>query len=533
MQWLRWTMADGLGLLAASGREGDSSARNGPHDRDPLLQPSDRPVTILTLAAESVGCSLEEEMTLSELKRSIQSQTGHHPSSMQIFVNGELCEKGASPNLKVQTLSVVRCQWDQEKKEAFHAKLEAAVETGQALQFLQYMEHNLEQEKLMRRARRFAQHPHRHRQRTPVLDLSAWLQEDDKFLEDILLLSATTPDEMHARLCEVLLKAGEPQLRPIPGLAARLAKRPELKTWRWLQVLPWLGGNKFFLLNTLASCSRQDCIAIGKHATEEFLADEEFVKALVKKNGLSLRFANLRFKGNPDVVRLAMKENAFAFEYASAELRSDLSMALPAVSHDGLLLQFLPEDLKSNMEVIRTAVSNNVRAVEFARGDATELGQLAATEVLNSLGEETEDPVSALVVHARDVCAKCFDYPRLLHTLQTYLQEADSRSDGQPTRSKQFALEAVKYRPGRYYNELSESDRCDVDIAVEAVRHCPGLFPESLPAQLRYDFEVMVTAIAAASDERQILMYRVPHTAKTRVFREVEHRLGKELEPVV
>ncbi|CAE7639479.1 unnamed protein product, partial [Symbiodinium sp. CCMP2456] len=203
MQWPRWTMVeDGLGLLSAAGHTGDISARTEPHDSDPLLRPSDGPIKILTLAAESVGCSLEEEMTLSELKCSIQSQTGHHPSSMQLFVNGELCEKGGSLDQKVQTLSVVRCQWDQEKKEAFHAKLKAAVETGQALQFLQYMEHNLEQETLMRRARRFAQHPHRHRQRTHVLDLSAWLQEDDQFLEDILRLSATTPDEMNARLCE-------------------------------------------------------------------------------------------------------------------------------------------------------------------------------------------------------------------------------------------------------------------------------------------------------------------------------------------
>ena len=104
-----------------------------------------------------------------------------------------------------------------------------------------------------------------------------------------------------------------------------------------------------------------------------------------------------------------MQENASALAYASAELRADLSMALPAVSHDGLLLQFLPEDLKSNMEVVRTAVAKNVRAFEFARGNATELGQLAATEVLNSLGVENEDPVSALVIHARDVCAMCFD----------------------------------------------------------------------------------------------------------------------------
>ena len=245
-----------------------------------------------------------------------------------------------------------------------------------------------------------------------------------------------------------------------------------------------------------------------------------------------LRFPSLRFQENPDIVRLAMQENASALAYASAELRADLSMALPAVGHDGLLLQFLPEDLKSNMEVVRTAVAKNVRAFEFARGNATELGQLAATEVLNSLGVENEDPVSALVIHARDVCAMCFDSPRLLHALQTYLQEADSRSQEQPARSKQFALEAVKYRPGTYYVELSDPDKCDVDIAVEAVRHCPGLFPECLPAQLRYDFEVMVTAIAAASSERQILMYRVPHTAKTRVFREVEHRLGQQLEPV-
>ena len=256
VQCPRWTMAeDGLGSLAASSHTGYLSAGNEPHDCDPLLQPIDGPIKILTLAAESAECSLEEEMTLSELKCSIQAQTGHHPSRMQILVNGELCEIGISQGRhKVQTLSVVRCQWDQEKKEDFQKELQEAIEKelkegGERGQALQFLEHHLEQEKMMRRARRFAQHHTRHRLHTSAFNLSTWLQEDDRFLEDILLLSAASPDDMYARLCEVLLKASEPQLRPIPGLAARLAKRPELKTWRWLEILPKLGGNKFFLLS--------------------------------------------------------------------------------------------------------------------------------------------------------------------------------------------------------------------------------------------------------------------------------------------
>ncbi|CAE7947655.1 unnamed protein product, partial [Symbiodinium sp. KB8] len=179
---------------------------------------------------------------------------------------------------------------------------------------------------------------------------------------------------------KVLLKAGEPQLRPIRGLAARLAKRPELKTLSWLEILPCLRDNKYFLLNTLEHCTRQDAEVIAKNAEEEHLADEEFVIALVKKNGNLLRFASLKLQGKPDVVNVAMKENPNAFGYASAEIRADYPTALWAVSHNGRLLQEVSGDLKANMEILRTALSNNLRAYEFAGGDAKTLRQLAATE---------------------------------------------------------------------------------------------------------------------------------------------------------
>ncbi|CAE7617895.1 unnamed protein product, partial [Symbiodinium microadriaticum] len=184
--------------------------------------------------------------------------------------------------------------------------------------------------------------------------VARWLQEDDVFYEEVLTFFASFWADMNPKHREVLLKAGEPQLRPIRGLAARLAKRPELKTLSWLEILPCLRDNKYFLLNTLEHCTRQDAEVIAKNAEEEHLADEEFVIALVKKNGNLLRFASLKLQGKPDVVNVAMKENPNAFGYASAEIRADYPTALWAVSHNGRLLQEVSGDLKANMEILRT-----------------------------------------------------------------------------------------------------------------------------------------------------------------------------------
>ncbi|CAE7664066.1 unnamed protein product, partial [Symbiodinium sp. CCMP2456] len=443
-----------------------------------------------------------------------------HPLSLTVMVNGELCDRGSREDrLVVEELSLLRSRQEIVDKDGFLEKLKEATDgfRRQFLDALMVFWRELQHERLTRHAWRLAPNRHHHRFHAPAWDLVSpwdlvrWLQEDDVFLDEVLTFFAPFWDGMDPKHREVLLKAGEDQLRPIPGLAARLAKRSELKTSSWLEVLPCLRDNTSFLLNTLKHCTRQDAAVIAKHAAGEPLANEEFVKALVKKDGLLLRFASPTLRGKPDVVSLAMNENPCAFGHASEAIRADFKTAFFAVSQRGWLLEKVSGDLKANVEIVRTAVSQNVRAFESAGGDTKWLMQLAATEVLKSLGVEPEDLARALVANAQDVLKKCFEFgecPRLLKALQAYVQEAEKGKSDKPTNlSKKFALEIVR-RSGYLYKQLPEAHKRDVDIAVEAVKKVSDLFPDHLPGNVRGDFEVMVTAVQS-SGRRQLLRYRL------------------------
>ncbi len=51
--------------------------------------------------------------------------------------------------------------------------------------------------------------------------------------------------------------------------------------------------------------------------------DQDFIFEAVKKNGLSLEFANERFKDDQEIVSEAVKNSGYALQHASGKLKNN------------------------------------------------------------------------------------------------------------------------------------------------------------------------------------------------------------------
>ena len=101
-------------------------------------------------------------------------------------------------------------------------------------------------------------------------------------------------------------------------------------------------------------------------ASEELRNDKEVVLKTIKMNFNALPYASERLRNDKDVVLEAVKQNGYALKYASEELQNDKEVVLEAVKQDNHTLRYASEELRNDKEVVLEAVKRNGFAFEDA-----------------------------------------------------------------------------------------------------------------------------------------------------------------------
>ena len=77
---------------------------------------------------------------------------------------------------------------------------------------------------------------------------------------------------------------------------------------------------------------------------------------LIIINSENLKYATLRMKSTPEIIKYAVKNNGLTLEYACASLRENVDIVKLAVNNNGLALEFA---LQQTKEIVILAVTNN------------------------------------------------------------------------------------------------------------------------------------------------------------------------------
>ncbi|CAE7697425.1 unnamed protein product [Symbiodinium sp. CCMP2592] len=453
------------------------------------------------LSGNPTGVILDGPTTPTELGRMIQAALGHHPSTQSLFINDSTEPYEAAeghPEHPILSLRLVRRRADLEAKLKFMEQLKldlsSSGELGEAVDQLHHVErlttglgHGTARDGPWPMPR-----PARERIRTSRPQLLSWLEEDDVFVQDVLVMVAASDAsaELHAWATRALLSGAQNQLAPRPGLLARLARDTELKTLPWLQDFLWFGRNVDFLLHSAAKSAESSCNVSLKQAHEDEFAERELLKICLAHCGCVIQFT--RWSADAEMVHLSLQNDVRAFRFASERIRDDFATALAVVARNGMLLEFASTRLRADRALIKAAVCQNVFAFQFARLETADLRTFAATEVLKKLGVTGDNVAHDVRQHAAEAYKMCRTCPSLLQALQTLLREADTSDAGW---LREFCLEGVKQEPS-FYKALSASEQLDMEIATAAVRLDPCLFPHDLPKEIRSCFNIQVAAVA-------------------------------------
>ncbi|CAE7230843.1 unnamed protein product, partial [Symbiodinium microadriaticum] len=341
----------------------------------------------------------------------IQAVLGHHPSTQSLFINESTEPYEAAeghPEHPILSIRLVRRRADLEAKQKFMEQLKldlsSSGELGEAVDQLHHVErlttglgHGAARDGPWPMPR-----PARERIRTSRPQLLSWLEEDDVFVQDVLVMVATSDAsaELHAWATRALLSGAQNQLAPRPGLLARLAKDTELKTLPWLHDFLWFGRNRDFLLHSAAKSADLSCQVSLKQAYEDERAERELMKICLGQCGCVIQFT--RWSADAEMVHLSLQNDVRAFRFASERIRDDFATAVAVVARNGMLLEFASARLRADRALIQAAVCQNVFAFQFARLESADLRAFAATEVLKKLGVTGDNVAHDVRQHAAE-----------------------------------------------------------------------------------------------------------------------------------
>lgn len=171
-----------------------------------------------------------------------------------------------------------------------------------------------------------------------------------------------------------------------------------------------------------------------QYATDLQKADKNFVLDKVKKNGLELKWANVRLTRDRDVVEAAVQQNLLALEHASEKFRQDTEIVRASIKRD-----------KGNWQYVGQVLGSDEQLSAFVL-DCVKLEKLDLQDMPEKL-------------RTRDVMLEAVKR----NGLALRLASEELRQD------RQIVLEAVK-RDGRAWQYASAELREDEVVLMEAVR---------------------------------------------------------------
>ncbi len=106
---------------------------------------------------------------------------------------------------------------------------------------------------------------------------------------------------------------------------------------------------------------------------EELRGDKDFVLAVVRCRGTSLKYALKKLKQDDKVVLAAVKQNPWAITIADEICRNNKEIVLAAVSEDGRTIKYASEKLKIDNDVFFTAIGNYKDSIIYVLPKLTKL----------------------------------------------------------------------------------------------------------------------------------------------------------------
>ena len=101
------------------------------------------------------------------------------------------------------------------------------------------------------------------------------------------------------------------------------------------------------------------------YATDKLKKDSDIVKAAVKSDGISLKYADNKYSQKKQFVLLAVKSNPKAIEFVNKKFLNDPEVILATVKKNGIYLINAGLKLKKNEKIILEAVKSNPHILRF------------------------------------------------------------------------------------------------------------------------------------------------------------------------
>jgi hypothetical protein len=230
--------------------------------------------------------------------------------------------------------------------------------------------------------------------------------------------------------------------------------------------------------------------------SDEWRADLDIARASIEKFGLTLAFAPLWMKSDPEIALSAVKANGLAIEFIHLKLiLTDVDICVLAVENNGHALELLPAEMRMNPDVLLAQLAHgyglysgfNDHVSETLLQDKTFMKRaLAINGRLLELSPFRihMDPSVAVIAARNCGCfafkrlEKCFEIPEVIQELQKLQDACEAAMDDyiveqDPKKKDQLYWEMIRY----------ESDFGIRSIRSERMASSSYLDKETVPNQ--------------------------------------------------
>ena len=212
--------------------------------------------------------------------------------------------------------------------------------------------------------------------------------------------------------------------------------------------------------------------------SDEWRADTDIARASIEKFGLTLAFAPLWMKSDPEIALLAVKANGLAIEFIHLNLiLTDIDICVMAVENNGHALELLPAEMRMNPDVLLAQLAHgyglysefNQQVPEALLRDKTFMKRALAINgrVLELCPYRMYMDPTIAVIAARNCgrfafkrLEKCFEIPEVIQELQKLQDACEAAMDA-------YIQEQNLVKKDQLYEEIN---RYESDFGIHSTR---------------------------------------------------------------
>ena len=212
--------------------------------------------------------------------------------------------------------------------------------------------------------------------------------------------------------------------------------------------------------------------------SDEWRADPDIARASIEKFGLTLAFAPLWMKADPEIGLLAVKANGLAVEFIHLNLiLTDVDICVMAVENNGHALELLPAEMRMNPDVLLAQLAHgyglysefNQQVPEALLRDKTFMKRALAINgrVLELCPYRMYMDPTIAVIAARNCgrfafkrLEKCFEIPEVIQELQKLQDACEAAMDA-------YIQEQNLVKKDQLYEEIN---RYESDFGIHSIR---------------------------------------------------------------